>query len=79
MAALFDLEECFPYMQRWRREGGAVPPVIARRLGEEGCRMLADELAHCRDATGDEILTIFIPGMVKGLLELDKSSHRSDV
>ena len=62
-------EETRPYMQRWRREGGAVPPAIARRLGEDGCRMLADELTHCRDATGDEILTIFIPGMVKGLLE----------
>ena len=62
-------EESRPYMQRWRREGGAVPPAIARCLGEDGCRMLADKLTHCRDATGDEILTIFIPGMVKGLLE----------
>ena len=62
-------EETRPYMQRWRREGGAVPPAIARRLGEEGCSMLAHELTHFRDATGDEILTIFIPGMVKGLLD----------
>eukprot|EP00966_Prymnesium_polylepis_P176605 4088994-Prymnesium_polylepis.1 len=45
-------------MQKWRREGGAVPPVIAESLGEEGSRMLARELAHHRDCSGDEILQI---------------------
>ena len=62
-------QEAHPHMQRWRREGGAVPPMIARCLGEEGCRLLARKLTHNRDATGDEILTIFIPGLVRSLLE----------
>jgi hypothetical protein len=30
--------------------------------------MLARELTHFRDATGDEILSIFIPGMVRIVL-----------
>ena len=45
-----------------------MPPHIARCLGEEGCRMLARELAYHRDATGKEILEIFIPGLVRSLL-----------
>ena len=58
-----------PYMQRWREEGGAVPPVIARCLGDEGCRMLARGLTGNRDSTGDEILTIHIPSRVRYALE----------
>ena len=61
-------EEGRPHFCRWRHEGGPVPPHIARCLGEEGCRMLARELVHFRDATGSEILEIIIPGLVKSLL-----------
>ena len=44
--------------------------------------MLARELVHCRDDTGDEILTIFIPSIVKGLLERcarDERSHADEL
>ena len=61
-------QEDRPHFSRWRHEGGPMPPHIARCLGEEGCRMLARELVHFRDATGSEILEIFIPGLVKSLL-----------
>ena len=61
-------QEDRPNFSRWRHEGGPMPPHIARCLGEEGCRMLARELAYNRDATGSEILEIFIPSLVKGLL-----------
>ena len=61
-------QEDRPNFSRWRHEGGPMPPHIARCLGEEGCRMLARELAYNRDATGSEILEIFIPGLVKSLL-----------
>ena len=55
-------------MRKWRTEGGAVPPLIARCLGEEGSRKLARELEWHRDCTGDEILTIIIPSIVKHVM-----------
>ena len=75
-------EEDRPHLCRWRREGGPVPPHIARCLGEEGCRMLARELAYHRDATGNEILEIFIPGLVKSLLARcvrEQEEHAEDL
>ena len=41
-----------------------MPPMIARCLGEQGSRLLARSLVRNRDATGDEILQIIIPGLV---------------
>ena len=75
-------EEAHPYMQKWRREGGAVPPVIARCLGEEGSRLLARSLACNRDATGDEILQVLIPGLVGGLIaeqERERREHADEL
>ena len=69
-------------MQKWRREGGAVPPVIARCLGEEGSRLLARSLACNRDATGDEILQVLIPGLVGGLIaeqERERREHADEL
>ena len=58
-----------PVWQRWREEGGAVPHAIARRLGDEGCRLLARELSLFPKAPGEEILTIHIPSILKHVLE----------
>ena len=44
--------------------------------------MLARELVHFRDATGSEILEIFIPGLVKSLLarcEREEQFHAEEL
>ena len=53
-------------MAQWRLRGGPLPPEIAQCLGEEWCRIVAPKTEN--GWTGDEILQISIPYLVRHLL-----------
>ena len=67
-------------MAQWRLRGGPLPPEIAQCLGEEGCRIVAPKTEN--GWTGDEILQISIPHLVRHLLServRQQESHEGDL
>jgi hypothetical protein len=55
--------------EHWRTHGGALPQVLAERLGAEGVRMLQELSSGATHRTGDSVLDIGIPLLVKFVLQ----------
>ena len=57
----------FVEFEQWQQYGGELPPLLTRRLGDEGSELVRGNITA--DSTGDEVLQIFIPRCLKRLLE----------
>ena len=61
----------------WRAHGGMLPQELDECLGGEGVRMLQDHLSGAPDRTGDNILEVGIPLMLKFALK-ERARERAE-
>ena len=61
----------------WRAHGGSLPQELVECLGGEGVRMLQEQLSGAPDRTGDNILEVGIPLLLKFALQ-ERARERAE-